>query len=72
MAGVGTGGSVIAESLITGSSDGPPVDNTTTDTYIRYTWTTGGAAGLSQARYSALHVPTEAFEIEMTSRFPSG
>lgn len=59
----GTAGSVVAESLITGAVDGPTIDGTTTDTYIRYGFTAGGALGTTILGYEALHVPTEAFEI---------
>lgn len=62
----GTGGSVIVESLVTGATDGPVIldgiAETATDTYIRYTFTNGGALGTSVVSYEALHVPTEAFE----------
>jgi hypothetical protein len=56
-------GATVTESLITGASDGPVIAGVTTDTYVRYTWTTGNSAGTPDVRYSALHVPTEAFEI---------
>lgn len=62
-ASAGTAGSAIGEILVTGSSDGPVIDGTTTDTYIRYNFIAGGALGTTTLGYSALHVPTEAFEI---------
>jgi hypothetical protein len=60
-----TGGtsSVVTETMRTGQSDGPSIAGVTTDTYVRYTWTTGNSGGTPDVRYSALHVPTEAFEI---------
>lgn len=59
----GTAGSAIGEAARTAQTDGPVIDGTSTDTYIRYTWIAGGALGTSSANYEALHVPTEAFEI---------
>jgi hypothetical protein len=58
----GTSG-VVAESMITGASDGPVIAGVTTDTYVQYEWVTGNSGGTPDVRYSALHVPTEAFEI---------
>lgn len=59
----GTVGAVIVESLVTGAPNGPEIPGTNTETYVRYTFDPGGAAGTSAVQYSALHVPTEAFEI---------
>ena len=62
----GTAGSVIVESQVTGAVDGPTipgVPGSVADSYIRYTFTNGGALGTTILGYEALHVPTEAFEI---------
>jgi hypothetical protein len=59
----GGSGSSVAESLLTSQSDGPVISGVTTDTYVRYTWLTGNSGGTPSVQYSALHVPTEAFEI---------
>ena len=62
----GTAGSVIVESQVTGAVDGPDVPGVpggVADSYIRYTFTNGGALGTTILGYEALHVPTEAFEI---------